>query len=140
MRLVAVPQPTIAVIPISRAMIAAWQVRPPWLVITPLALRRIGSQSGSVRSVTSRSPASKRLMAAALASTRATPLLTEAPMARPSTITSAWWGSSCQRRSRLLERRDCTVSGRACTMNNLPLRPSLAHSMSMAVGTPCRAL
>ena len=30
--------------------------------------------------------------------------------------------------------RDFTVSGRACTMNSLPLMPSFAHSMS--IGRP----
>ena len=82
--------PTIAVMPISRAMIAAWQVRPPWSVTTPRARFRIGSQSGSVRSVTSRSPASNRSISPGWRSTRTTPLLTEAPIARPLTTGVTW--------------------------------------------------
>jgi hypothetical protein len=46
--LVALPQPTIAGIPNSRAMMAAWQVRPPWSVTMAAACFMIGSQSGSV--------------------------------------------------------------------------------------------
>ena len=78
-----------AVMPISRAMIAAWQVRPPWLVITPLANLRIGSQSGSVRSVTSRSPCWKLAMAEGSWMIRARPVQIEAPIARPLLITGA---------------------------------------------------
>ena len=37
---------------------------------------------------------------------------------------------------RLRSLRDCTVSGRACTMNSSPVWPSLAHSMSIGVGRP----
>ena len=36
--------------------------------------------------------------------------------ARPEVISSAAWGSRCQLRSTAPPRRDCTVSGRACTM------------------------
>ena len=43
--------------PSSRAMIAAWQVRPPRLVTIAEARFMIGSQSGSVMSATSTSPA-----------------------------------------------------------------------------------
>ncbi|MNT59692.1 hypothetical protein D3C72_1972250 [compost metagenome] len=56
-RSVASPQPTTAGIPSSRAMIAAWQVRPPRLVTMAAARFITGSQSGSVMSVTSTSPA-----------------------------------------------------------------------------------
>lgn len=42
--------------PSSRAMIAAWQVRPPRLMTIADARFMIGSQSGSVMSVTSTSP------------------------------------------------------------------------------------
>ena len=44
--------------PSSRAMIAAWQVRPPRLVTIADAFFMTGSQSGSVMSVTSTSPGS----------------------------------------------------------------------------------
>jgi hypothetical protein len=60
-RSVALPQPTIAGTPISRATMAAWQVRPPLLVMMALAFFMIGSQSGSVMSVTSTSPCWKSL-------------------------------------------------------------------------------
>ena len=53
---VASPQPTTAGMPSSRAMIAAWQVRPPRLVTIAAARFITGSQSGSVMSVTSTSP------------------------------------------------------------------------------------
>ena len=53
---VASPQPTTAGMPSSRAMIAAWQVRPPRLVTIALARFITGSQFGSVMSVTSTSP------------------------------------------------------------------------------------
>ena len=33
---------------------------------------------------------------------------------------------------------ECTVSGRACTMNSSPLTPSLAHSMSIGCGWPAQ--
>ena len=49
--------PTTAGMPSSRAMIAAWQVRPPRLVTMAAARFMIGSQSGSVMSATSTSPA-----------------------------------------------------------------------------------
>ena len=54
---VASPQPTTAGMPSSRAMIAAWQVRPPRLVTIAAARFMTGSQSGSVMSATSTSPA-----------------------------------------------------------------------------------
>ena len=50
--LVAARVPTTAGIPSSRAMIAAWQVRPPRLVTIADARFMIGSQSGSVMSAT----------------------------------------------------------------------------------------
>ena len=53
---VACPVPTTAGMPSSRAMIAAWQVRPPRLVTIAAARFMIGSQSGSVMSATSTSP------------------------------------------------------------------------------------
>ena len=56
-RCVASPVPTTAGMPSSRAMIAAWQVRPPRLVTIAEASFMIGSQSGSVMSATSTSPA-----------------------------------------------------------------------------------
>jgi hypothetical protein len=53
---VASPQPTMAGMPSSRAMIAAWQVRPPRLVTMAEARFITGSQFGSVMSATSTSP------------------------------------------------------------------------------------
>ncbi|KAG1357713.1 hypothetical protein G6F61_014544 [Rhizopus arrhizus] len=55
-RSVALPQPTTAGMPSSRAMIAAWQVRPPRFVTMAEARFITGSQLGSVMSVTSTSP------------------------------------------------------------------------------------
>jgi hypothetical protein len=46
--------------PSSRAMMAAWQVRPPRLVTMALARFITGSQFGSVMSVTSTSPGCTR--------------------------------------------------------------------------------
>ena len=51
-------QPTIAGMPNSRAIIAAWEVRPPLRVIISDACFINGSQSGVVISVTSTSPCS----------------------------------------------------------------------------------
>jgi hypothetical protein len=51
--------------PSSRAMIAAWQVRPPRLVTIAAARFITGSQSGSVISVTSTSPGCTRAISAA---------------------------------------------------------------------------
>jgi hypothetical protein len=53
---VASPQPITAGMPSSRAMIAAWHVRPPRLVTIAEASFITGSQLGSVMSVTSTSP------------------------------------------------------------------------------------
>src|SRR2546429_9091149 len=50
--LVASPQPTTAGMPSSRAMMAAWQVRPPRLVTMAAARFITGSQLGSVMSGT----------------------------------------------------------------------------------------
>ena len=88
MRSSASPVPTTAGTPSSRAMIAAWQVRPPRLV-TMAALRFItGSQSGSVMSAISTSPGCTRSMSASERTTRAVPLPTLCPIARPSDSTS----------------------------------------------------
>ena len=54
--LVASPQPTTAGIPSSRAMMAAWQVRPPRFVTIAADRFITGSQSGSVISVTRTAP------------------------------------------------------------------------------------
>ena len=48
--------PTTAGRPSSRLTMAAWQVRPPRLVTMAAAFFMVGSQSGSVLSVTSTSP------------------------------------------------------------------------------------
>src|SRR6218665_933053 len=56
-RPVASPQPTTAGMPSSRAMIAAWQVRPPRLVTMALARRITGSPFASAMSVTRKPPA-----------------------------------------------------------------------------------
>jgi len=53
---VASPVPTTAGTPSSRAMIAAWQVRPPRLVTMAAAVFITGSQSGVVESAMRTSP------------------------------------------------------------------------------------
>ena len=55
----AVSVPTTAGTPSSRLTMAAWQVRPPRLVTMAAAFFMVGSQSGSVLSVTSTSPSLK---------------------------------------------------------------------------------
>ncbi|MCY1547141.1 hypothetical protein D9M68_831770 [compost metagenome] len=84
---VALPQPTTAGIPSSRAMIAAWQVRPPRLVTMALARFMIGSQSGSVMSETSTSPGWTLSISAMSLITRTLPAPIFWPIARPSTST-----------------------------------------------------
>ena len=64
---VASPVPTTAGISSSRAMIAAWQVRPPRLVTMAAARFITGSQSGSVMSATSTSPGWTRSISASRA-------------------------------------------------------------------------
>ena len=85
---VAVPVPTTAGMPSSRAMIAAWQVRPPRLVTIAEARFMIGSQSGSVMSATSTSPAVNSSIWSMSVSTRTAPAPIFCPIARPSTRTS----------------------------------------------------
>ncbi|MOA18402.1 hypothetical protein D3C78_1579660 [compost metagenome] len=83
----ALPQPTTAGMPSSRAMIAAWQVRPPRLVTMALARFMIGSQSGSVMSETSTSPGCTLSISAMSWITTTLPAPMRWPMARPSTST-----------------------------------------------------
>ena len=113
-------------------MIAAWQVRPPRLVTIALARFMIGSQSGSVMSATSTSPAWKSCMRSMSSSTRTRPAPIFAPIARPSTRTvpreARWYFST------VLPARDCTVSGRAWRMYRPPSAPSRPHSTS--IGRP----
>ena len=82
------PQPTTAGMPSSRAMIAAWQVRPPRLVTMALARFITGSQLGSVMSVTSTSPAWTLVHLGDAVHQRAPgPVPIFWPMARPSAST-----------------------------------------------------
>ena len=80
---VASPQPTTAGMPSSRAMIAAWHVRPPRLVTIADARFITGSQSGSVMSATSTSPVSTRAISRMSRMTRAGPAPMRWPMLRP---------------------------------------------------------
>ena len=122
---------------------AAWQVRPPRLVTIAAAFFMIGSQSGvglvgdqdfAVAELVQdlRRPGSTRtgpladLLADAAARARST-----GPLLACSVYDLERIPSACC---------DCTVSGRACTMNSSPVRPSLAHSMSIGVGRPRLAL
>src|SRR3954451_20800853 len=59
--------------PSSRAMIAAWQVRPPRFVTIAEARFMIGSQSGSVMSATSTSPSEKSCISSTDFITRTAP-------------------------------------------------------------------
>ena len=85
----ALPVPTTAGTPSSRAMIAAWQVRPPRLVTIAAARFITGSQSGSVMSATSTSPGWTRFMSLIERITRALPAPIFWPIERPSASTSA---------------------------------------------------
>jgi hypothetical protein len=85
---VAVSHPTTAGTPSSRAMIAAWHVRPPRLVTMAAARFITGSQFGSVMSVTSTSPSFTRSISATLFTTRTRPWPIFDPMARPEASTS----------------------------------------------------
>jgi len=95
-------------------MIAAWQVRPPRLVTIAAARFMIGSQLGSVMSVTSTSPTCTRPISRASLTTRTAPAPILWPIARPDTITSPF----CFRRYRSWpsDFLDFTVSGRAWRM------------------------
>ncbi len=80
---VASPQPTTAGMPSSRAMMAAWQVRPPRLVTIAAARFITGSQLGSVMSVTMMSPGLTRPISEASSTTRTAPAPILWPIARP---------------------------------------------------------
>ncbi len=129
---VPLPVPTTAGMPSSRAMIAAWQVRPPRLVTMAEARFMIGSQSGSVMSATSTSPSLNSCIWSIEVITRAAPAPIFWPIARPSTTTSPPLVSI--RKRCCTPARDITVSGRAWRMYSSPSRPSLPHSMS--IGRP----
>ena len=114
---VASPQPTTAGMPSSRAMIAAWQVRPPRLVTIAAARFITGSQSGSVMSVTSTSPACTRSISAAdlISAHRALRRSSGRWRGRwPAPSDVAFEAVAAQ----LVSPRSCdfTVSGRACRM------------------------
>jgi hypothetical protein len=87
-RSVASPQPTTAGMPSSRAMMAAWQVRPPRLVTMALARFITGSQLGSVMSVTSTSPGCTLSIWLMSCTSRTGPVPIFWPMARPSASTA----------------------------------------------------
>ncbi|MNT26700.1 hypothetical protein D3C72_1622930 [compost metagenome] len=89
-RSVASPQPTTAGMPSSRAMMAAWQVRPPRFVTMALARFITGSQLGSVMSVTSTSPGWTLSISEMLCTRRTGPVPIFWPMARPSASTVPW--------------------------------------------------
>ena len=64
---VALPVPTTAGTPSSLLTMAAWLVGPPWSVTIPAARCMMGTQSGSVISVTRMEPSRNRSMSAASA-------------------------------------------------------------------------
>ena len=128
--------PTTAGSPSSRLTMAAWQVRPPRLVTIAAAFFIVGSQSGSVLSVTRTSPFRNSSRCCATLDHAHGPvadLLADAPPADEHVAPSRAGDKFRAYRRRFC---DCTVSGRACTMNNSPVCPSLAHSMSIGVGRP----
>ncbi len=124
--------PTTAGKPSSRLTMAAWQVRPPRLVTIAAAFFMIGSQSGSVLSVTRTSPGLElpQILDALDDAHRARgDLLADAAARDEDGTAAALEVVGLDAPSPGL--RDWTVSGRACTMKSSPVRPSLAHSMSI---------
>ncbi len=81
----ALPVPTTAGTPSSRLTIAAWLVGPPWSVTIPAARFMMGTQSGSVISVTRMAPSRNFSMSAALRITHVVPCAIESPIAAPVT-------------------------------------------------------
>ena len=110
---------------------AAWLVVPPWSVMIPAARFMIGTQSGSVISVTRMAPSRKRAMSRGSRITQAVPIAIASPIAEPVRSTLPLLLSRYVL-SVPAERADCTVSGRAWTRYSSPVSPSCAHSMSMA--------
>ena len=114
---VAVPEPTTAGMPSSRATIAAWQVMPPESVTIAAARRIIGTQSGAVMRATSTSPSARS------AAVREETMRT-GPLAEPGAAPSPWRSTSpaggpwCR-----------VVIGRACSIQSAP-PSSKAHSVS----------
>src|SRR5882724_7554153 len=133
---VATTEPTIAGMPNSLATIAAWQVRPPLFVIIADAFFITGSQSGSVISVTSTSPAWNswpsviRLSNENKTATLPVPILS--PTAMPLNKVLRGTSSAITYSVILLKSfLEWIVSGLACTINNSLLNPSTAHSTSI---------
>ena len=99
----ALPVPTTAGMPSSRETIAAWEVRPPFSVIIAEAIFIIGSQSGSVISVTKISPFwnSSNFLTSVII--RTLPLAILVPTAIPTTI------GSCLPAGRFLTSKEYSV-------------------------------
>ena len=114
---VALTEPTMAGIPSSRAIIAAWHVRPPRLVTNALARFITGSQLGSVISATNTSPTCTKCMSAGSKTIRTGPTPTFCVTARPTTNGTALCLFSLKVSVTLFnDSCDLTVSGRACKM------------------------
>ena len=128
--LVALLEPTIQGMPNSRETMAAWEVRPPLSVTMALAIFIIGSQSGSVISVTNTSPFLKEFMLFALCKTRTFPAPILDPTAIPETRTLLVFCNLYSFKI-FLSSPETTVSGRACTMKSSSVFPSFAHSISI---------
>ena len=91
MRRVAVPVPTTAGRPYSRATMAAWLIEPPMSDTAAEILRKIGDQVGLVTWHTRMSPSSKREISSTDFTTRAVPSTTPRDAANPlSTFESAF--------------------------------------------------
>jgi len=111
--------PTIAGSPSSRLTIAAWQVRPPRLVMIAEAFFMAGSQSGSVLSATRISPSLNSRRNSTLRDNphrTARDAFPDAPAGDEHGTPRSLSRKVCTT-SRFLPA--CTVSGRAWTMNNL---------------------
>ena len=132
---VAFTEPTMAGMPSSRAIMAAWQVRPPRLVTNALARFMTGSQFGSVMSATNTSPGCTKCISAGSSTIRTGPTPTFCVTARPTTKGVAACLLSLKVSVTLLaDSCDFTVSGRACKIYNLLSMPFFPHSIS--IGQP----
>ena len=114
-RVVASPVPTTAGIPSSRAMIDAWQVRPPRLVTIAAAVFMTGSQSGVVVSATSTWPGLNSARCVRFSIRFTAPEAIRSPTERPSASISPR-PSSTYVSSAVTLCCEATVSGRAWTM------------------------
>ena len=128
--LVAFLVPTTQGIPSSLEIIAAWQVLPPVFVTIALACFIIGTQSGSVISVTSTLPGMNFSISLTWSILQIFPAPILLPTLVPLSIVSLFSRSSyCS--TTFTSSLDLTVSGLAWRINNLFVFLSNAHSISI---------